>query len=251
LVAIMARTVKPAEREAKRNEILDATQRLVVTKGYERMTIQDIIAELRISSGAFYHYFGSKPQVLDALVERIMEESGAPLLQIVRDPNLSAAQKLRGFFQALERMRTERQAAVIALLQVWYDDSNALVRQKVEAATTAWRVPLITEIVQQGVREGTFAAPFPTHAGEVVLALANAMGTAHATLMLAFPDDPDERRFVDRTLGLQAAYFDAIERALGAPLDTLERSNVATVKRWLKALRDHDNTVDTKKPRSR
>ena len=54
----MARTIKgPSE---KRNEILDSARRLVYSKGYEQMTIQDILGELQISKGAFYHYFDSK-----------------------------------------------------------------------------------------------------------------------------------------------------------------------------------------------
>ena len=56
----MPRTVNQQENTAKRNEILDAAQRLVYNKGYERMTIQDILADVQISSGAFYHYFASK-----------------------------------------------------------------------------------------------------------------------------------------------------------------------------------------------
>ena len=54
----MVRTIKePSER---RNDILDAARRLIYTKGYEQMTIQDILDELGISKGAFYHYFDSK-----------------------------------------------------------------------------------------------------------------------------------------------------------------------------------------------
>ena len=46
----MPRIVKePLER---RNEILDATQQLIISKGYERMTIQDVIDRLQISKGA-------------------------------------------------------------------------------------------------------------------------------------------------------------------------------------------------------
>jgi AcrR family transcriptional regulator len=59
----MARTVNEQEYAEKRGQILDAAQRLVYTKGYERMTIGDILADLQISSGAFYHYFDSKPGV--------------------------------------------------------------------------------------------------------------------------------------------------------------------------------------------
>lgn len=235
----MARTIKPEEWDAKRNKILDVTQRLVVTKGYERMTIQDILAELRMSSGAFYHYFGSKPEVLDALVERIKEGSVAALSAIVRDPELSAGEKLRAYFQTLDRMRVERQALVMDLLQVWYDDSNAVVRQKVEAATTAWRAPLIAEVARQGVREGVFTTPFPDQAGETVLALANALGVAHARLMLDFPRDPDERRFTDEVLALHSAFVDAIERVLGAPTGTLARADADAVEFWIQAMKGH------------
>lgn len=93
----MARTVKKDEFATKRNEILNAAQRLVYTKGYERMTIQDILEILQISKGAFYHYFDSKPAVLEALIERIGEETNKPLLPILQNPNLSAIEKLRGF----------------------------------------------------------------------------------------------------------------------------------------------------------
>ncbi len=54
----MARIVK--EYSVRRNEILDAARQLVYTKGYEQMTIQDILDYLQISKGAFYHYFDSK-----------------------------------------------------------------------------------------------------------------------------------------------------------------------------------------------
>ena len=56
----MARILKEEEHTAKRNEILDAALQLVYSKGYEKMTIQDILDQLQISKGAFYHYFDSK-----------------------------------------------------------------------------------------------------------------------------------------------------------------------------------------------
>jgi AcrR family transcriptional regulator len=234
----MARTVKPEEHAAKRNDILDVTQRLVVTKGYERMTIQDILAALRMSSGAFYHYFGSKPDVLDALVDRIREQSSAPLLNIVRDPKLSATEKLRDFFSSLDQLRAENKAAVIALLQAWYSDDNAIVRQKVEAAMLAWQAPLISEIARQGAREGVFSTPFPDQAGGIVLSLSQALGAAHAKLMLAFVRQPDEQHFSKEVLALHTAYVDAIERVLGAPSGTLRRADAGAVAFWIRAMRD-------------
>ena len=41
----------------RRSEILDAAQRLIYIKGYESMTIQDILDEAKISKGGFFHHF--------------------------------------------------------------------------------------------------------------------------------------------------------------------------------------------------
>jgi len=69
----MARVVKDLKNAARRKDILDVAQRLVVeTKGYEGMSIQDVLDELKISKGAFYHYFDSKGDLLEALIERMV-----------------------------------------------------------------------------------------------------------------------------------------------------------------------------------
>src|SRR5262245_42354191 len=105
----MARVVKEEEYAAKRNEILDAAQRLVFTKGYEQMSIQDILDALSISKGAFYHYFDSKPALLEAFIERGQGEIEQAFKALVDDPYLSALDKLRQFFAELDRARMTNQ----------------------------------------------------------------------------------------------------------------------------------------------
>lgn len=234
----MARTVNEQEHTRKRNEILDAALRLIFAKGYERMTIQDILAALRISSGAFYHYFGSKPALLEAFIERMREVSEKPLLPIIHDPHLSALEKLQGFFDTLDRLRIERQRDVVALGRVWYTDENAIVRQKVEAAVVQQRAPLLTAIVYQGIQEGVFTAAYPDQAGEVILSLLQGMGNTHARLLLSLERERDEQRIIEDIVTTHAAYMDAIERVLGAPPTCLYRADLEGVKVWVNILRD-------------
>jgi AcrR family transcriptional regulator len=232
----MARRVKKQEYAEKRNEILDAAQRLVYAKGYERMTIQDILSELQISSGAFYHYFDSKPAVLEAFIERIKEETEKPLLPIVHDPDLSAIDKLQGFFATLDRLRIAHKADVVELGRVWYTDDNAIVRQKVDEAVIEQRAPLLTEIVRQGIQEGIFTTAYPDQAGEVILSLLQGMGNTHARLLLSL-EERDELGRVEAIVAVHAAYMDAIERVLGAPQNSLYRADVEAVKVWVLAVR--------------
>src|SRR5438094_3431542 len=123
----MARMVNESAHAARRNAILDATQRVVETKGYEQMAIADLLGELNISSGAFYHYFDSKPALLLALVERMGEQIEQLVLPIVHDRELGALDKLQRFFATLDHWKLAHKRLVLAYLRVWYADENAIV----------------------------------------------------------------------------------------------------------------------------
>ena len=112
----MARKVKEEEYIARRRDILDASYRLVYTKGFDQMTVQDILDDLKISKGAFYHYFSSKGEVLEALVERIVDEIEPALISIVQDPHRTALDKLQGYFDTAVRWKTAHKSLILSLL---------------------------------------------------------------------------------------------------------------------------------------
>jgi AcrR family transcriptional regulator len=232
----VARITKPEEFASKRNAILDAAQRLVFTKGYEQMSIRDVLSNLQISGGAFHHYFDSRGALLDALIERIQEESAKPLLPIVHDPHLTAIQKLQGFLSALDRLRLAHKGDVAEALRVWYADGNSIVRQRVDEAIVNQRAPMLTEIVRQGIREGVFTAAFPDQAGDVLMALLQSMGDTHARMLLSTAAGRDGRGSIDGIVATHAAYMEAIERVLGAPANSLYRADTEAVKVWVTAL---------------
>ena len=234
----MARILKLDEHTARRNDILDAALGLVMTKGYERMSVGDILTLMGISSGAFYHYFDSKPAVLEAIVQRIREGSEPALRLVVEDPELSAIEKLQAFFDVLDTIRQEHKGEVIELLRVWYSDDNAIVRSKVESATLAWRANLIRRIAEQGAVEGTMAPAHPARSGEIVTSLLHAMGDAHAATMLDYGHKRiEEPGFTQAMLAIHDAYLDAVERVLGTPGNSLRRSDAAAVAKWGKLLK--------------
>lgn len=238
----MARTVKEEEYTGKRNDILAAAQRLVFSKGYGRMTIQDVQAELNISSGAFYHYFDSKPALLEAVIERMMQEAEKPLLPIVADPTLTALEKFQRFFVTLERLRAANKDFLSSFARVWYSDDNAIVRLKVDEATIARRAPLFDKIVDQGMREGSFRISNLGRVGEAILALLSAMGTAHAKLLLSLDTAPNPAPVIEDILACYSAYMSAIERVLGAPDGSLHLQNPEPIEAWMAALRNNPKT---------
>ncbi|HMQ31277.1 MAG TPA: TetR/AcrR family transcriptional regulator, partial [Chloroflexaceae bacterium] len=214
----MPRTVNKLEYAEKRAEILAVARRLVYTRGYEQMTIQDILGELQISKGAFYHYFDSKQALLEGLVEAMQREGEQIFAAIVRDPALPTLAKLQRFFDAANSWKSAQKEYLLALVRVWHHDHNAVVRQKAQARMAQLLVPLLTEVVQQGHGEGSLSTPFPELAGEVALSLLVGLGEAIAQLLLA---QGPPAGVLARAEGLVAAYNDALERVLGAPAGSL------------------------------
>ncbi len=238
----MARIVKEEEYAGKRNAILDVAQRLIYTKGYEQMTIQDMLDDLQISKGAFYHYFDSKQAVLEALVERIGEEVLQFLLPIVRDPGLPALDKFRRYLATLNRWKIGQKAFFLALLRVWYADDNAIVRQKLRTAAIREIAPLLTEIIRQGIQEGVMTANYPDQVGEVIASLAQDAGETIGALLLSFDAERDDMQRVERTV---AVYTDAIERVLGVPPGALSLVDDQTLKEWFVSPRENEVEMES------
>ncbi len=224
----MARTINEEEYANRRNEILNATQMLIYTKGYERMAIQDVLDMLKISKGAFYHYFQSKQELMEAVIERMIEEGLSHLNPIVEDESLPALEKLQRYFDSAVQWKTERKTELLAMLRVWYADENAIVRQKVFSATTTNFAPSINKIVRQGIQEGTFHSAYPNQAGALMLAMMEGFGNDVSRLFLQ--PNPGSLAFLMETIG---AFTDAFERILGVPPGSITLADEETMKLWL------------------
>ncbi len=227
----MARILKEQEYLARRNEILDAAIKLVYSKGYDKMTIQDILDQLQMSKGAFYHYFDSKADVLEALVERMVVEQVEPLLlSAVHDPHLTALEKLQRYFDTAVRWKTSEKALLMELTRVWYSDENALARQKMFDMMVRHVTPLFVEIIKQGVQEGVFSTPYPEYASQVNINLVQGLGDTFARMLLS--EEANNSNAVQEAEQLIAAYNDALERILGAPKGSIHLMDAASLKEW-------------------
>lgn len=61
---------KQQQGERSRESILDATERLMATKGYAATSISDIRDACGLAPSSIYWHFGSKEGVLAAMMER-------------------------------------------------------------------------------------------------------------------------------------------------------------------------------------
>jgi AcrR family transcriptional regulator len=223
----------------KRNAILDAATTLVYTRGYEQMTIQDVLDALRISKGAFYYYFDSKPALLDALVARAQEDVLELLGPIAEDAHLSSLEKLQRFFPALARWKTDRKDFMLELVRVLYSDDNAIFRQKARARAIATVTPLLTAIIRQGIEEGVVSAEYPEEAGEMIVCLVLDLSDTLAGQLLTSAHPNDLAAGFARTV---AAYTGALERMLAAPAGSLPIIDADALREWVSSSSENERS---------
>lgn len=209
----MPRKVKEEEYFARRREILLAVYRLVFTKGYDQVTIQDILDELKISKGGFYHYFSSKAEVLEGLVEHIVDEIEPTLIAIVEDPERSAIEKLQSYFDTVVGWKTAHKSLILSLMKAWYADENAMVRVKAFTTTVKRVNPWFTKIIHQGIQEGSIVSSYPEYLCQIVNSLLQSLGDTLVEVLLS--EQPDELRY-QQAQSILATYNDSIERILGS-----------------------------------
>jgi len=225
----MARTRNPEVHAVRREAFVDVAQRLVTTNGYERVSIQDVLDGAETSRGAFYHYFDGKAALLDAVIERMVEQAWAMLDEIVADPDATAVQKVSGVFAGLAAFKAERRELVLQIIEVWLSDDNAIVREKFRRATIGRMSPMLTTIIRQGVEEGSFDAQDPDALAAVLAALMMGANEAATVLFAARQAGTVGLADVERRLG---AFGDAFARLLGMPGNSLALADPAVIRQW-------------------
>jgi TetR/AcrR family transcriptional regulator, cholesterol catabolism regulator len=78
------RPTRPALQERydrRRSEMVYAAAKVFADRGYDQTTMQDLASSMGLATGAVYHYFGSKEQLLINICDQLME----PLLARARE----------------------------------------------------------------------------------------------------------------------------------------------------------------------
>ncbi|KAA0801333.1 TetR/AcrR family transcriptional regulator [Bacillus sp. JAS102] len=157
------------EYEERRKEILETAERLFLTKGYTKTTVNDILKEIGIAKGTFYHYFKSKEEVMDEIIMRIIKEDVAKAKVIVSNPNIPVLEKL---FRVLMEQSPKSGDVKDKMIEQFHQPNNAEMHQKSLVQSIIHLSPVLTEVLEQGIEEGIFSTSYPQETIELLLSSA-------------------------------------------------------------------------------
>ncbi len=196
----MARIVK--DPEIRRNEIIDIAEELFLKSGYNETAVSDIVKRVGVSQGTFYYYFKSKEDILNAIIERYIDDIKVGVEAIAAKDDINAIEKIMAFFGFLNNMDQGKEK----LIDYFYEGQNVHLHARFEKNVPSNIIPPFCQMIEEGVQEDFFDTKNPE------MAALSIIGTTFAISHWMY--DKEDR--AGSTKKIMAAIFDLIERILGA-----------------------------------
>jgi AcrR family transcriptional regulator len=97
------KSLRDEHAQSTRNAILEAACRIFTSKGYEAASIDEIAAAARVTSGALYHHFHNKREVMREVFEALeaaLKERVTTAIGRAKNSSQTIRLALRAFFDA-------------------------------------------------------------------------------------------------------------------------------------------------------
>lgn len=212
--------------DARRQEIVQAAEKLFYMKGYENTSIQDVLLEAGISKGGFYHHFESKAKLLEEICLNRIEEGYERAQQAIDACGGGAVEKFNllfdvgGFFEAGDL------DFISLMIRVIYQDGCVQLRDMMHRVRVEKYEPLLTRVVHEGVQGRQFYTGYPDNVARLILMMDNALTDELSSALAAGRDNPEgAAAFVD----LLNAYRNGVERLLDAPYGSIRLAGLERI----------------------
>lgn len=158
----MARVVK--KPEVRKQEIVKAARSLFQTKEYDQATMQDLIESVGIAKGTVYHYFKSKKELLEAVIEDMVAENLIAMQRVIEATKGGALQKIQKLTESGNIAAEQPE-----ILGHLHKQGNEALHVRLLAATLTKQAELYAQLIQQGCDEGLFQTDHPLECAEFIL----------------------------------------------------------------------------------
>lgn len=182
----------------RKQELLNLAYHMFIEKGYENTSIDEIVAKAGIAKGTYYYYFESKEATLEAVVEMMIKKNSTAAKEILT-AELSIPEKL---VSVVDAFRPDKEESVIT--NVLERKENIIMHDKICKKIVEVAVPILAEIVKEGIAQGIFLC---THIEERV-----------KMLLVMSQHMFDYGFFGERDVEV---YIDMLEKSLGAKSGTM------------------------------
>ncbi|WP_312637302.1 helix-turn-helix domain-containing protein [Oscillibacter sp.] len=163
----MARKNNPTQTV---ESIISVSAKLFIEKGYDKTSMQDIVAALGMSKGAIFHHFKSKEDIFNEVINRQFQYVEQTLYQWIDEmQELTAKEKL---IKILEKNLNDQQAhSLDSVLSTQIQNPYFIVATMQEGVNKS--APIFAKIMREGKEDGSITTQFPDECAEIFFLLMN------------------------------------------------------------------------------
>ncbi|MDO8616087.1 MAG: TetR/AcrR family transcriptional regulator [Dehalococcoidia bacterium] len=169
--------LKPEELETRRREIIEAARACFLRNGFHQTTTDEICREASITPGGLYHYFGSKEEIISAVIQQSTNNTVERLRLMIEDSGdvHSAFREVSSFFFAT--MRDPDLDNITRLdIEIWAETLKNEKLAQINRASWALRRRWLESLIRRGMEEGVYNAESVDPKGLASLLLAIFIG---------------------------------------------------------------------------
>lgn len=160
-------------RTTTRDQILDATERIMARYGFRKMTMEDIAKEARVGRRTIYLYFKNKEDVALSSIGRVVENAQTRMKEILCDESSDIIDKLR--LMLIERVMSRVRAVANyheSLDEIFEVVRPAYIERRRQYFFT--EQDLISQALESGIDEKKIFMPNPMGTAAILLQATNA-----------------------------------------------------------------------------
>ena len=155
--------------EKTKQEILNAAFRLFREKGWDNVNIEDIVKEVGVTRGAFYHYFKSREDLIIAVVDKMFYDNN-PFEIASKEAGLNALEKLRLALKLDFAKNIENDGMIDELFKA-FDNPVIFKSQFLSQLNTI--SPYIEKLLLEGNEDGSLSVKYPKQTAQILAILPN------------------------------------------------------------------------------
>ena len=204
--------------DVKRTQILDTAEKLFFERGYDRTSVQDILDELHLSKGGFYHYFDAKDSVLRAVSERRAQDRFDRLSADLYGAQRGPVERLDMILGMANLFEWEEPAFAALMLKLCYIEKDATMLAHRRRVLINRLLPYANYVISEGLAQGSLHTRHPRQLGRLLLMMACDVDDEACGILAAEPDNPEAPL---KVLELLNAWREAAEQISGAPYGSI------------------------------
>ena len=185
-----------------KQHILETALRMFSEKGLENVKVEDVVAEVGVTRGAFYHYFKSREELIAGVMYKSFEDNN-PFLLINKQTELNALEKFR--LIAKLNLRPRLDISDNMRKQMKKLASNSVVFKNEMIFQVNVMAPYMEKLLIEGNKDGSMDVAFPKQ-------VAQSLSLLIASWLSPYAFEVTYEEYVDKVL-----FFEQLGVLLGVP----------------------------------